>query len=523
MSKKENSPLAKLKTTLTWLDQNLLLIFTGLLLGFIPLCPKIPLFDILPGYIVRVRAEDLLILIALITLFVQLLRKKVSLKTPLTRPILAYAATGLLSILSATLVIHTVPPELLHLGKTTLHYLRYLEYFSLFFIAYLAVKNKKDFKLLFGVMTLTLVGVVVYGFGQKYLHWPVYSTMNYEASKGMRLYLTEHARLQSTFAGHYDLGAWLVVVLPLILAAVYGLKNRLFKLSLTLVFWVGVWLLVVSAARTSFIAFSFAMFILILSFSLKQKSYLAKLKLFLGRSLYIYGLTLIIMLSFGHDLQERLAQVVESNQQIKIVLKSDQRPTTTKPKTTKSTLKVKKKPSDVYIKIPEKVTVATRSAEGKVVATTITKERTYSDNALKYGLSVAIRLDALWPQAIKGFLRNPITGSGYATLNKEGVHQFTKADSTDNNYLRVLGETGLLGFISFYGIIFYALLLSWRFIKRTKSQLAWSMTVGFAAATLGLLLNASYIDVFAASKVAMFYWATVGLMLKFFQLDKTSS
>ena len=528
-----------------WLDENILLVLSGILLAFIPLYPKIPLFDIIPGYIVRVRTEDLLILVTLGVFFVQLLRKKISLKTPLTKPILAYAVVGLLSVISAILIIHTVPLQLLHVGKTTLHYLRYLEYFSLFFITYVSVKSKKDLKILFAVIVATLLGVVIYGVGQKYLYWPVYSTMNREFSKGIRLYLTEHARVQSTFAGHYDLGAWLVIILPLVLSLAYGLKNRWLKLLTHLIFWSGVWLLVVSAARTSFIAFGFAMFVFILVLSLKQKSFWSKTGFFFSRSFYIYGLTLILMLGFGHDLQERLAQVIESNPQAKttivqlqetktnltkktlialhlkkpekpknglstdeaarIVLKSDQRPVT-------------KRPSDVYVDIPDKVTVATRSAEGKVTVTTITKERTYSANAMKYGLSVAIRLDALWPQAIKGFLRNPLTGSGYATLNKQGVYQFTEADGTDNNYLRTLGETGLLGFIIFYGIIIYTLKLSYDFAKKTKDKFLWAITIGFMAGSLGLLLNATYIDVFAASKVAMTYWAVVGLVLASFKL-----
>jgi hypothetical protein len=45
-------------------NENLFFILSVFLLIFIPLFPKIPLFDILPGYIVRVRPEDLLVLCA---------------------------------------------------------------------------------------------------------------------------------------------------------------------------------------------------------------------------------------------------------------------------------------------------------------------------------------------------------------------------------------------------------------------------------------------------------------------------
>ena len=108
---------------------------------FIPLFPKIPLFDILPGYIVRVRSEDILIGIIWILFGVQLWRKKLSLKTPLTKMVGFYILAGALSVISAVLIIQTVPIELLHIGKTVLHYLRYIEYFSLFFILYNSIKT----------------------------------------------------------------------------------------------------------------------------------------------------------------------------------------------------------------------------------------------------------------------------------------------------------------------------------------------------------------------------------------------
>ncbi|NMA30086.1 MAG: O-antigen ligase family protein [Candidatus Pacebacteria bacterium] len=146
---------------------------------------------------------------------------------------------------------------------------------------------------------------------------------------------------------------------------------------------------------------------------------------------------------------------------------------------------------------------------GKMVV--VEKERTWSPNAMKYGLSLAIRLDELWPNAIDGFITNPVLGSAYATLNKKEFYHFTEAESTDNNFLRTLGETGLLGFITFYGIfwvIFYQ-------IEKNKKASPWlkSLNLAFMAASIGLLANALYIDVFASSKVAFTYWALAGAIL----------
>lgn len=170
---------------------------------------------------------------------------------------------------------------------------------------------------------------------------------------------------------------------------------------------------------------------------------------------------------------------------------------------------VSTRPVDVYEDIPDQV-----ASESGGVITYTEKPRIWSDNALKYGLSFAIRLDELWPNAIKGFMKNPLLGSGYATLNKKDNFQFTEAESTDNNFLRTAGETGLFGFISFYGAVVTLLIILYKNQKEQSKQLK-VINIAFIAASIGLLLNATYIDVFASSKVAFTYWALAGAILAY--------
>jgi len=177
------------------------------------------------------------------------------------------------------------------------------------------------------------------------------------------------------------------------------------------------------------------------------------------------------------------------------------------------------RPSDVYEDIPDLVKVSTTSAEGVTTTSYEERDRTYSANALRYGLSLAIRLDTLWPQAIDGFYRNPLVGSGYATLNKRGPSDFTEADSTDNNFLRTLGETGALGFVTFYGAIALAIGYAAKSLG-SKDPILKALAAGYIAGTIGLLGNAIYIDVFAASKVAQVFWAITGLLIAYYYLDQ---
>lgn len=518
--------------------QNSLLIIASFLLVFIPLFPKIPLLDILPGYIVRMRAEDLLVLFAFIYYLYLLFKKKIDFKNKVTPWIFAYLGIASLSILSAVFLIKTIPLQLLHVGKSVLHLFRYTEYFSLFFIMFSSIKKPKDIKVVLYALIFTVMAVSVYGYGQRYWYWPVFSTMNREFSKGIVLYLTEHARVQSTFGGHYDLAAYLTIVLPILYLLAINIKNKWQRFGLHFVHVVGLWLLVMSASRTSFIAYIGAVLVGILLFSLSKEKFLNKVFYFAKKSFTYLLLVSILMYSFGEDMRERFEQVLraypetyknyETTRDFTIkqlsffkdpIARIKEIQESKKPKngiafdntlTPTDEQPVVTKPIDVYVDIPEKVAVATA---GAIVYEE--RPRTWSANAIKYGLSFAIRLDELWPNAIKGFMKNPLLGSGYATLNKKEFYQFTEAESTDNNFLRTIGETGLLGLISFYGAIITLLIILYQNQKGEKLNQLKVINIAFTAASIGLLLNATYIDVFASSKVAFTYWALAGAILAY--------
>lgn len=542
--------MAKLFRILRWIDDNILLILTGVLLAFIPLYPKIPLAEIIPGYIVRVRLEDFLILLTAGIWGIQLLRRKAKLKTPLTVVIIAYLIIGFLSSLSAIYITKTVPMSQIHILKLFANYFRRIEYVSLFFVAYSAIRSRKDIKKLLIIFIATVFLVGVYGMGQKFLYWPVYSTMNREFSKGLRLYLTEHARVQSTFGGHYDFAAFLVIALPIIVALLSCAKKKLYKFILAVTFLVSLWGLMMTSSRSSFLAFVFSILVFFL-IQIKRKGIV-----WVGTRMFgVYLVTAIFFVSFG-DLSERFMQIFNSGslQSVQnvvsdaknivsqplveppkdgisiddvakaqaeaekkaqatavVIVPSDSQPTPVKPQETPDL------PPDVYVDVPESV-IATKSAEGKDIEVVI--PRVFSENAHLLGLSAAIRLDTLWPYAIRGFLRNPALGSGYSTLTKSTIIQFTEAESTDNDFLRTLGETGLLGFLTFYGAFIIACVYVARIAKKSKDPLLQTLSVVLIAVTVGLFINAVYIDVFISSKIIETYWIFIGVFLAYATLAK---
>lgn len=557
---RSSSSRSVFQKALAWIDAHFLTLLAGFLLAFIPLWPKIPVWSPIEQYIVRVRLEDFFVLFTAGVWGIQFLRQKVTWRSPFFWGILTYGIIGLVSTLVAMFVIHTIPLEFLHVGKSLLHFFRYLQYFSLFVIAFGAVRTRKDVVILMAIFTATIVAISMYGYGQRNWYWPVYSTMNREFSKGVRLYLTEHARVQSTFAGHYDMAAFLVLGLPLLFALSLRAVKKSAIVALHVSFWAGCWLLIVSASRTSFVAFVGSMYLLIaLGAWVAQPTWIERAKYAVKVGTYFTIVIGILFVTFGEDMNERLAQVLqgypkahdtfhEVNRQRKHVIQGMIKVTEGTPfwlafqqskppegglavnnviepdntLTPTDTRPTPVTPVDVYVQVPEPIQVATISASGEATVITVDRDRVYSDCSKRYGLSLCIRLETLWPKAIAGFLMNPLTGKGYATLNKDSVQQFTEAESTDNNFLRTLGETGALGFLVFYGLVAMVL---WYAVRSwlTNDPLLQAMGLGMFTGTLGLLFNAIYIDVFAASKVAFTYWALSGIFIGYFFVTQRQS
>lgn len=538
-----------------WFDESFLLLATGFLLAFIPLYPKIPLGELIPGYIVRIRLEDVFVLGIFVWWLVQLARKKVHWRTPLSLSILAYLLVGLLSNIFGIVLTKTIPQETLHVAKSTLHWLRHIEYFSLFFVAYNAVRNKQQGFWLTMVSVATLLAVGIYGFGQKYFYWPVYSTMNREFSKGIRLYLGEFARVQSTFAGHYDLGAYLVIVLPIVLAVYFGLGQatawewlgprwkRPLRWFLATGWLFGLWLMAVSASRASFIAYMVGL-LLVIGLYFFRRGW----KWAMTRGFAAVFLSVLVIFVVG-ELPSRFAQLIDQNKYpqlwnayhtandyfkhpLKLIGMAEKPPTGSvsvaeyekqlkEQGLTRSDEQPAPRPQDVFVDVPEKEfeigdPAATMAGNLVQYGDKLIQQRTYSECALERSLSLCIRFETLWPRAIRGFLSNPLLGSGYATLTKETVEQFTEAESTDNNFLRTLGENGALGFFFFYGAVGLSMWYAIQAYRNTREPWLTALAIGVIAADAGLLLNATYLDVFVASKVAYIFWLVQGTALAVF-------
>jgi hypothetical protein len=417
----------------------------------VPLFPKFPLLRITGSY-VAIRFEDILLLLLGIFIFIKVIpRLKVFFADEIFRAFLIFFFIGLVSTISAAFVTHTID---LKIG--ILHLLRRAEYIIPFLGVLLLLKGEDVGKNLnFFIKLLFIVTIVafVYGWGQRYFNLPIIITQNEEYSKGVALFWTPGSHINSTFAGHYDLAAVMVLFLPVFITGLFLIKDNISRLFLFVSTAAGFWLLINSVSRIA------------------QFSYIVAVavSLLLARKFKALGITLLIsfaiILTSSNLLARfgRIFEVIYRQVETKLIV------------------------SAADIVLPEK--------RPDAPATTVPEVQIFEDR------STSIRLNVEWPRALRAFSKNFLLGTGYSSIEL----------ATDNDYLRLLGETGILGFFSFW-LIFIRIGKSLKDLV-TKKLPPLERTFGYAVigGLLGTFVTAFFIDVFEASKFAIIFWFLIGM------------
>ena len=121
--------------------------------------------------------------------------------------------------------------------------------------------------------------------------------------------------------------------------------------------------------------------------------------------------------------------------------------------------------------------------------------------ALVYDISITTRLQGEWPMALTAFERNILLGSGYSSVGL----------ATDGDYIRMLGETGILARSRSSEYFSPHTFCSLRMNSLEGYEKA--LVVGFFGGLVGLILNGILIDVFESSKVAFTFWLLLGVAM----------
>jgi len=494
--------MQKLGKLLKWIDDNLLKILISFSIFFIPLYPKLPLIDIEYTYI-YIRFEDFFIALVYFIFLVQLLRKKVSFPWRFFLLFLFFWLSVFVSFYVGHFVLKTIPVNYIGL----LHSLRRIEYMGIFFVAYASVKTKKDFLYYLKLFIFVVFLVSVYGIGQKFFGWPAVQTMNPEYARGYLLFLTPEARISSTFSGHYDLASYLIFLMPIILSLFLFFRRHL-RYFLAFVFALSS--LILTASRISYIGY----FMTVFPFLFFQKKW--------RLAFTVFVLTIILTLA-NNNLTSRLKRTF----QVKRILVDQKTGAVYIPQkiTTKELpagsfyipLKDQKnlnknldtKDLEEYKKnlIIQKQIEATKT--GQLINIASLEANLKPINTIVSDISFATRLQVEWPRALAAFKKSPLFGTGPSSLT----------EATDNDYLRWLGETGLMGTFLFLTII---LKIAYEIFKKILNSNFEEKIIlkGFLFGLTALMINASYIDVFEASKVAYTFWMITGIFIGFIGLHR---
>lgn len=463
---------------LVFLYNKFLFFYSFFLFAFITLYPKFPLLNI-KGTFVAVRLEDILIAALVVFWAVYLVfssQIKILIKDRLTQIFLIFFFIGFVSFFSAVFLTHTVTP---HIG--ILHLLRRFEYMILLPVIATVVKAKDQFIAILILLLLVVLAVDLYALGQHYLDWPVISTTNSEFSKGLILKLTSGARVNSTFAGHYDLATFLVMALVLITSMFFGLKNR-FRPLLIILGALSLLILIMTAARLSFVA-AFVGIILTLILSKKK------------RYILLFFLASALIFVYPSQLRDRFISTITIN-----VLHMGQRyQEVTQDQRIRSTLNIPTLAIKTSSNSAETSTISSPSAK---IASDITPGEPIDTTQLGVDRSFKIRLNVEWPRAIRALIKNPFLGTGYSSIDI----------ATDNDILRSLGETGILGTVAL-SLIFIEIGKRIFCCFKNESKLIRYFSAGIFSMMIAFLVNGLFIDVLEASKVATLLWMILGLNL----------
>jgi len=422
---------------LSRLNNFLKYLLAGVLI-FVCLYPKFPFIRI-PGISVSVRAEDFLLLVLAVVTLAKIFKNfRRFLNDKIMIAFLLFFSVGLISLISGVFVSHTVT-----LSIALLHLFRRVEYAVPLFAALVLFQKSARGNLDYYIKILMIITAIafLYGFGQRYFNFPVIDTQNSEYAKGVALRWTSGAHINSTFAGHYDLASYVVLVLPIFTTLFFLTDKRKLRFWLLGVIGPGLWLLGASLSRVSLASWVLASCLSLILVK-KYKATLA-----------IIAVAALIVLAFPSFLgrYQQLLKIVDVS--------------------------------------PFKIEVMAASINPS--PTPVSEDR-----------STSIRLNVEWPRALMAFYKNPLLGTGYSSIGL----------ATDNDYLRILGEVGLLGLAGF-GLIFCRIgKVLWKFIKNSKEFdiLETSYMAGITGAVIGTFLTATFIDIFEASKFATSYWLLVG-------------
>ncbi len=470
--------------------ERLLFWMVWILVVFIPLYPKLPLIGV-SGSFVSIRMEDFVIAAAFLLWGVYLLLSGGVvrfLQNKINQAILLFFFIGALSTFAGIFLTHTVVASV-----GLLHWLRRIEMVMLLPVAYTAISSKKQLQMILATISGVLLIVLFYGLGQRYLGFPIISTTTADLSTGEIGTFNAWTRINSTFGGQYDLAIFLVMALSFITPLFFFYRKITLKIWLAFLGALSIVVLIMTASRLSFAAaVAGILFALII---IGQKKYVG-----------LAIVAMILILAYPSQLRDRMVSTLT----VSVLDMGTRYNSQSVSESARSSFNIPTLYTATTSATPTPTALASGAAQPAATSAAVSAKKTTDvvpgepTNLTARGVyrSFAIRLDQEWPRAIRALEKDPLIGTGYSSIGL----------AADNDYLRSLGEVGILGTLAFALLIFGITKATWKNF-RSSDRLLRYFSAGMITVIMTLLLNALFIDVFEASKVASMFWLIAGASL----------
>ncbi len=112
---------------------------------------------------------------------------------------------------------------------------------------------------------------------------------------------------------------------------------------------------------------------------------------------------------------------------------------------------------------------------------------------------------AMWKFALKRWWESPILGNGV-----------TGVKLVDNHYIRVLGESGILGLVAFLWILFTIFRCAWYIYREGKDRLYHYFSIAYLSGFCGILLHAFTTNTFYIVRIMEPFWFLTGVMMSIY-------
>ena len=129
----------------------------------------------------------------------------------------------------------------------------------------------------------------------------------------------------------------------------------------------------------------------------------------------------------------------------------------------------------------------------------------------KLEASAQERVD-LWDSAEQSFMSSPIIGMGYATF-QFGQH-VAQLEDTHNWYVKVLVETGLVGFFIVAAILVQVVRLAYRLFKRAEDPLYRGLGLGLLLGFLACLITNCFGDRWTYLEITGLLWVVIAAAIR---------